>query len=387
MQFTVPREIYYGYGTLENITRIPAERAVVVSDAVMASLGWVDRVKAVLEAAGTEVRVFAEVEPDPCRDTVAKGAEIMREFGPQVIVGLGGGSAIDAAKAMWVFYELPDITWEAACEIFGMPPLRNKARFIAVASTSGTGTEVGNSAVITDRSVQPAIKRFMCDYELTPDVTIADPELCLTMPPEVTANTGMDVIAHALEAYVTAGANDISDGLAIKALQLTFEWLPAAVSDGSDRTAREKMHYASMIAGQAFNNAGLGINHSLAHQLGSVWGVPHGRANAVVMPNVIAFNAEASAERYADVARALGVSGKDSGELVSGLIEKLFELMTQIDMPRSIAELDIAADAWDEALEVAARNAFDDGCTGDNVRQPTYGDLKGIYMRSREGLV
>ena len=387
MQFTIPRNVYYGYGAIENITTIPAKRAMVVSDPIMASLGWVDRVKAILEAAGTEVQLFTDVEPDPGRATVAKGTEIMREFGPDVVVGLGGGSAIDAAKAMWVFYELPDITWEEACVIFGLPPLRNRARFIAIASTSGTGTEVGNSAVITDADAKPPVKRFMCDYELTPDVTIVDPELCFTMPPEVTANTGMDVIAHALEAYVSGGANDISDGLAIKALQLTFSWLPAAVSDGSDRTAREKMHNASMLAGMAFNNAGLGINHSLAHQLGSVWGVPHGRANAVVMANVIAYNAGACGERYAEVATALGLAGKDTGELVSGLIDRIFELMTQIGMPKSIAELGISSSSWAESLEVIARNAFEDGCTGDNVRQPTCDDMKDIYVRSHEGLV
>jgi alcohol dehydrogenase len=387
MQFTIPRFIYWGYGAIENVTAIPAKRAVIVSDPVVAQLGWVDRVKATLEAAGTEVQVFAEVEADPGRATVARGAELMQNFAPEVIVGLGGGSAIDAAKAMWVFYEYPDMTWEAACEIFGMPPLRGKARFIAIASTSGTGTEVGNSAVITDAEAKPAVKRFMCDYELTPDVTIADPELCLTMPPQVTANTGMDVIAHALEAYVCGGANDISDGLAIKALQLTFTWLPIAVRDGSDRVAREKMHNASMLAGMAFNNAGLGINHSLAHQLGSVWGVPHGRANAVVMPNVIAFNAEASAERYAEVAKAIGLDSDGARELVSGLIEKIFELMGQIGMPRSIAELDIPSSSWEASLEVISRNAFADGCTGDNVRQPTLEDMKNLYVRSHEGLV
>jgi alcohol dehydrogenase len=386
-EFTVPRNIFYGYGAIANVTKIPAKRAMVVSDSVMASLGWVERVKAILEANGTEVMLFTDVEPDPSRDTVASGAKIMREFRPEVIVGLGGGSSIDAGKAMWVFYELPEMTWETASVPFSVPSLRKQARFIAIPSTSGTGTEVGIGAVITDRAAEPAVKKSIDSYELTPDVAIVDPELCLTMPPEVTANTGIDVISHALEAYVSVGANDFSDGLAIKALQLAFEWLPSAVKDGTDRTAREKMHYASAVAGLAFNNAGLGITHSLAHQLGSVWGVPHGRANAVMMPYVVVYNSEVSGARYGDVASALGVSGKSAEESVAGLIDRTIELMRQIGMPTSIAELDIASDEWDKTLDVLARNALDDACTGDNVRQPTVEDLKDMYLRSREGLV
>jgi alcohol dehydrogenase len=386
-EFTVPRNTFYGFGAVANVTAIPARRAMVVSDSVMLGLGWVEKVGAILEANGTEVTVFTDVEPDPSRDTVASGVDIMREWRPEVVVGLGGGSSIDAGKAMWVFYELPEMTWDIASVPFSLPPLRSKARYIAVPSTSGTGTEVGIGAVITNTHADPPVKKSIDSYELTPDVAIVDPELCLTMPPEVTANTGMDVISHALEAYVAAGANDFSDGLAIKALQLAFGWLPSAVKDGTDRTAREKMHYASAVAGLAFNNAGLGITHSLAHQLGSVWGVPHGRANAVIMPYAVGYNAVVSASRYADVASAIGVGGEDVEESVARLIDRIVELMKQVGMPLSIEELGIASDEFGRMIDVIARNALDDACTGDNDRQPTAEDLKGIYARSWEGAV
>lgn len=386
MEFTVPRNILYGYGAIADVTRIPAKRAMLVSDQVMAGLGWVERVQRILEDNGTEVCVFSDVEADPSRDTVASGVEVMREHEPEVVVGLGGGSSIDAGKAMWVFYELPDMTWDVASIPFSLPPLRQKARFIAVPSTSGTGTEVGIGAVITDRASTPPVKKSIDSYELTPDVAILDPELCLTMPSEVTANTGMDVVSHALEAYAAAGANEFSDGLAIKSLQLTFEWLPRAVADGSHRDARAKMHYASAIAGLSFNNAGLGITHSLAHQLGSVWGVPHGRANAVMLPHVVAYNAASSGARYAEVATALGVGSASTDESVHALIGRIAALMDEVGMPTSTSELGISSDEFEAKLDCIAQNAQEDACTGDNVRQPTVDELKSIYQRSRAGL-
>jgi alcohol dehydrogenase len=384
-EFTVPRNIFYGFGAIADVTRIPAKRAMIVSDQVMAGIGWVERVKKILEDNGTDVGVFAEVEPDPSRDTVAIGAEAMLEHEPEVVVGLGGGSSIDAGKAMWVFYEMPDTKWEVVNVPFSLPTMRKKARYIAVPSTSGTGTEVGIGAVITDKASDPPVKKSIDSYELTPDVAIIDPELCLTMPPEVTANTGMDVISHALEGYVAAGANEFSDGLSIKALQLVFEWLPRAYSDGSDREARERMHYASAIAGLAFNNAGLGLTHSLAHQLGSVWGVPHGRANALMLPYVVAFNAATSGDRYAEVAAALGVEQESMEDSVATLIERIGALGDQVGMPRSIGDVGIAAEEFEARLDDIAQNALDDACTGDNVRQPTVDELKDIYRHSGKG--
>ena len=269
---------------------------------------------------------------------------------------------------------------------FSLPPMRKKARYIAVPSTSGTGTEVGIGAVITDKASSPPVKKSIDSYELTPDIAILDPELCLTMPPEVTANTGIDVISHALEGYVAAGANEFSDGLCIKALQLVLEWLPRAVADGSNREAREKMHYASASAGLGFNNAGLGITHSLAHQLGAVWGVPHGRANALMLPYVVAYNAAESGARYADVAGALGV-GQDSVEgSVEALIERLLALGAEIGMPRSTDDVGIPGEELEAKLDGIAQHALEDACTGDNVRQPSVDDLKAIYLLSREGL-
>ena len=384
-EFTVPRNIFYGFGAIADVTRIPAKRAMLVSDQVMTGLGWVERVQKILVDNGTEVAVFADVEPDPSRDTVAKGAEVMREHEPEVVVGLGGGSSIDAGKAMWVFYEMPDTEWEVVSVPFSLPTMRKKARYIAVPSTSGTGTEVGIGAVITDKASDPPVKKSIDSYELTPDVAILDPELCLTMPPEVTANTGMDVISHALEGYVAAGANEFSDGLSIKALQLVFEWLPRAVVDGSDREAREKMHYASAAAGLAFNNAGLGLTHSLAHQLGAVWGVPHGRANALMLPYVVAYNAATSGARYAEVAAALGVGQGSMEDSVAALIERIGALGAQVGMPKSTSDVGVPDEELEAGLDGIARNALDDACTGDNVRQPTVDELKDIYRRAKEG--
>ena len=387
-EFTVPRSICYGFGAIEAVTKLPAGRAMIVSDQIMAGLGWVDRVTKILEAAGTEVRAFADVEPDPSRDTVAAGAEVMREHEPEVVIGLGGGSAIDAGKAMWVFYEMPETSWDVVSVPFSLPPMRKKARYIAVPSTSGTGTEVGIGAVITDRAADPPTKKSIDSYELTPDLAILDPELCLSMPPEVTANTGMDVVSHALEGYAAAGANDFSDGLCIKALQTVFEWLPRAVEDGSDREAREKMHNASTGAGLGFNNAGLGLTHSLAHQLGAVWGVVHGRGNALLLPHVVAFNAgdPSSAARYAQVATALGVGRDGVEESVGALIDKLLELGDRVGMPRSTGDAGVPGDELEAKLDGIAQHALEDACTGDNVRQPTIDDLRGIYRRVSEGL-
>jgi alcohol dehydrogenase len=386
-EFTVPRNTFYGFGALAKVAIMPAQRAMVVSDPKMADLGWVDKVRGILEANGTKVTVFTNVEPDPSRETVTSGVAAMWDCRPQVIVGLGGGSAIDAGKAMWVFYELPDMTWDIASVPFSLPPLRNKARFIAVPSTSGTGTEVGNGAVITNTHADPPVKKSIDSFELTPDVAIIDPELCLTMPPEVTANTGMDVIAHALEAYVSAGANDFSDGLAIKAMQLAFEWLPSAVQNGSNRTARERMHYASAVAGLSFNNAGLGIIHALAHQLGPVWGIPHGRANAVIMPYAVEFNAKVSAPRYAAVASAIGAGGEGTEASVGSLIDRILRLMKEIGMPLSIEELGVSSRDLDNTIDDIAQNALSDTCIGDNDRQPTAEDLKGICKHAWKGAV
>ena len=384
-QFTVPREIYYGYGAIDSLASVRANRAMVVSDKIMERLGWVNKVKQILGDNGTDVIVFTEVKPDPSRALVAKGLDIMRDFEPDLVVGIGGGSPIDAGKAMWVFYELPEMTWEQACVPFSLPRLRTKARFVAIPSTSGTGTEVGIGTVITDTASVPAVKKSIDSFEITPDVAILDPQLTLSMPPDITANTGMDVIVHAMEAYVANGANEISDSLAMRSMELAFEWLPKAVQSGDDERAREKMHMASAVAGMAFNNAGLGITHSLAHLLGSVWGVPHGRANAVLLPYVIAFNAKVADHRYANIAVALGLEGENNDQLVRALIRRLLCLMDSIAMPAAIKDLGIDEDDFNKSLDSLVVNALEDACTGDNPGEVTADQLKGIYLSAWAG--
>jgi len=384
-QFTIPREIFYGYGAIDSLVSISTDRAMIVCDITMKEIGWVDKVKQILKDNGADVVVFAEVKPDPSRALVKKGLDIMRNFGPDLVVGLGGGSSIDAGKAMWVFYELPEMTWEKACIPFSLPKLRRKAKFVAIPSTSGTGTEVGIGAVITNTESVPPVKLSIDSFETTPDIAILDPEITLSMPPEITANTGMDSIVHAMEAYVANGANEISDPLAMKSLQISFAWLVKSVQDGNDRQAREKMHMASAIAGMAFNNAGLGITHSLAHQLGSVWGIAHGKANAVLLPYVIAFNAKEVASRYADIAIAIGLEGKNNDQLVWALIERISGLMDSIMMPHTIKELGIDESEFNQLLGNLVAKAIEDACTGDNPRKVTADQMKGIYRSAWNG--
>ncbi|MCU5066181.1 MULTISPECIES: bifunctional acetaldehyde-CoA/alcohol dehydrogenase [Bacillus cereus group] len=406
--FKLPPKIYFEKHATAYLANMPnISRAFIVTDPGMVEHGYVDTVTHYLRKHVNDVKVevFFEVEPDPSDETVFKGAEMMRSFQPDVIIALGGGSAMDAAKGMWLFYEHPETTFYGIKQKFldirkrtcKYPELGSKAQFVAIPTTSGTGSEVTPFAVITDKKNN--IKYPLADYELTPDVAIVDPQFVMTVPPHVTADTGMDVLTHAIEAYVSVLANDYTDGLALKAIDLVFKYLPRAFKDGNDEEAREKMHNASAIAGMAFANAFLGINHSLAHKIGPEFHIPHGRANAILMPHVVRYNAIkprkhalfpkyehfVADERYAHIARMLGLPASSTAEGVESLVKAIIELGKSLNINMSIAGQGVAKDQFEEVVGLLAERAFEDQCTTANPKLPLISELKEIYMKAYKG--
>lgn len=373
MRFTLPRDLYYGKDALDNLKNLTGKRAIVVSGgSSMRKGGFLDKVKACLEEAGMEVRFFEGVEPDPSVETVMKGAEAMREFQPDWIVSIGGGSPIDAAKAMWAFYEYPNTTFEDLCIPFNFPKLRTKARFCAIPSTSGTATEVTAFSVITDYA--KGIKYPLADFEITPDVAILDPATVESLPPKQVAYTGMDALTHAIEAYVSTLHSPFTDPLAIKAIEMVLDYLPASYNHNMD--AREQMHYAQCLAGQAFSNALLGIVHSMAHKTGAAFStghIPHGCANAIYLPYVIQYNAHEpeALRRYADIARRVGLGGTSEQSAVNALCDKIREFNKRLNIPFTLKEFGINEDEFKEKVAAIAVNAVGDACTGSNPRQIT----------------
>lgn len=407
--FKVPPKIYFEKHATQYLAKMPnISRAFIVTDPGMVKLGYVDKVLYYLHKRPDYVRceIFSEVEPDPSIETVMKGADMMHAFQPDVIIALGGGSAMDAAKAMWLFYEHPNTDFNGLKQkfldirkrVFKYPKLGQKAQFVAIPTTSGTGSEVTSFAVITDKKNN--VKYPLADYELTPDVAIVDPQFVMTMPKHITADTGMDVLTHAIEAYVSNMANDYTDGLALKAIQLVFEYLPRAYKNGNDEVAREKMHNASTIAGMAFANAFLGINHSLAHKLGAEFHIPHGRANTILMPHVIRYNAQkpkkftafpkyehfVADQRYAQIARLLGLPAKTTEEGVESLVQAIIKLAKELDMPLSIAETGVSKEEFESKVEQLAELAFEDQCTTANPKLPLVSELADIYRQAYKGV-
>lgn len=370
MRFTLPRDIYYGKGSLEQLKTLTGKKAVLVlGGGSMKRFGFVDKVEAYLKEAGIEVKLIENVEPDPSVETVMKGAAVMREFEPDWIIAMGGGSPIDAAKAMWVFYEYPDTTFEEIIQPFSFPTLRQKAKFLAIPSTSGTATEVTAFSVITD--YEKGIKYPLADFNITPDVAIVDPELAETMPEKLTAHTGMDALTHAIEAYVSTMNSPFTDPLALKAISMVFEYLPDSYE--KDMAAREQMHYAQCLAGMAFSNALLGIVHSMAHKTGAAFStghIPHGCANAIYLPYVIKYNAKDATvlKRYADIARSVGLEGNTDEELMLALCAKIDAYNVKLNIPKTLKEFGIIEEEFKEKVEEIAKNAVGDACTGSNPR-------------------
>jgi acetaldehyde dehydrogenase/alcohol dehydrogenase len=374
----------------------------------MVKLGYVDKALYYLRKRADRVHceVFADVEPDPSVETIKRGVDSMNLFRPDVIIALGGGSAIDAAKGMWLFYEYPDTDFgglrlkflDIRKRAFHFPNLGKKAQMVAIPTTSGTGSEVTSFSVITDKK-NGNIKYPLADYELTPDVAIIDPQFVATMPKSIVADTGMDVLTHAIESYVSVLASDFTNGLAMKAIELIFKYLPRSYADANDGVAREKVHNASCIAGMAFTNAFLGINHSLAHKLGGEFHIPHGRANAVLLPHVIAYNAQkpekfpifpkygefVADRRYAQIAHQLRLGGHTQEEEIASLINAVWELMGTLSVPASIKACGVEEAEFFNKLPALAQRAFEDQCTMANPRYPLIADLEEIYRKAYYG--
>ena len=406
--FKIPEKIYFEAGSIEYLSKMPdITRAFIVTDESMVKFGYVDKILYQLRKREKYVHseIFAEVESDPSFDTIKKGVEAMNLFNPDVIIALGGGSPIDAAKGMWLFYEHPDADIEGLKlkfmdirkRTYKFPKLGEKAKMVAIPTTSGTGSEVTSFAVITDKKKN--MKYPLADYELTPDVAIVDPDLVMTLPKKMTADTGMDVLTHAIESYISNMASDYTDGLAEKAVELVFENLEEAYNNGSNKVAREKMHNASTIAGMAFTNAFLGINHSLAHKLGAEYHIPHGRANAILLPYVVRYNSTKPTkfvsfpkyeyfiadEKIRRLAERVGLPASTKEEGISSFIKAIKDLMEKLEMPKSLKECGIDEQDFLSKVDALADRAFEDQCTTANPRLPLVKELKQILLDAYYG--
>ncbi|MCI8383321.1 MAG: bifunctional acetaldehyde-CoA/alcohol dehydrogenase [Clostridia bacterium] len=406
--FKIPEKIYFEAGSIGYLEKMPEiERAFIVTDEGMIKLGYVDKILYHLRKRHQYVHseIFSAVESDPSFETVRKGVEAMKSFKPDVIIAVGGGSPIDAAKGMWLFYEHPDADVEGLKlkfmdirkRTYKFPKLGTKCKMVAIPTTSGTGSEVTSFAVITDKEKNK--KYPLADYELTPDVAIVDPDLVMSLPKSVTADTGMDVLTHAIEAYVSNMASDYTDGLAEKAVEIVFKYLVQAYNDGSNRLAREKMHNASTLAGMAFTNAFLGINHSLAHKIGAEFHLPHGRINAIILPYVIRYNSAKPTkfvsfpkyeyfiadEKYYELAKKVGLKAEHREEGIASLIAKVQELNECLAIPKSLQEAGIEEQEFLAKIDMLADRAFEDQCTTANPRLPLVSELKQILFDSYYG--
>ena len=406
--FKIPEKIYFEAGSISYLEKMPdIQRAFIVTDEGMVKLGYVDKILYHLRKRQQYVHseIFSDVESDPSFDTIKKGVKMMEAFKPDVIMAIGGGSPIDAAKGMWLFYEHPDADIEGLKlkfmdirkRTYKFPKLGEKCKMVAIPTTSGTGSEVTSFAVITDKKLNK--KYPLADYELTPDVAIVDPDLVMSLPKSVTADTGMDVLTHALEAYVSNMASDFTDGLAEKAVQLVLENLENAYNDGSNKQAREKMHNSSTIAGMAFTNAFLGVNHSIAHKIGAEFHLPHGRINAILLPYVIRYNSSKPSKfvsfpkyeyfiadkKYATIAKKAGLKADTVEEGINSLIERIKELNNNLNIPKSFKEAGISEDEFLSKVDMLADRAFEDQCTTANPRVPLVNEIKQIMLDSYYG--
>ena len=375
-RFTIPRDVYFGENALEHLKELKGKKAMLVFGSErMIKDGTIPKIQSLLKEAGIESEIYSGIKNDPSVAEVKKGAEVMTAYGPDLIVGIGGGSPIDAAKAMWIFYEYPELTFEEAAKPFTLPEMRKKASFIASPTTSGTGTEVTSFSVIADSNTD--IKYPIADYNITPDVAIVDPALVQSMTPTLIANTGMDALTHALEAYVSTAANPFTDALAMKSIEMTVKYL--VDSYNGDSEARDQMHISQCLAGMSFSNAILGIVHSMAHKTGKIFNIAHGCANAVYLPYVIQFNAKEAGAVYADIAKRLGLEGETEEELTASLVKLVKDFRIAMNMPQSLKEYGVEEAFFKEHLDGIAETAVSDPCTGTNPRAISAEEMKKLF--------
>ncbi|MCL6432510.1 MAG: iron-containing alcohol dehydrogenase [Anaerolineae bacterium] len=382
MWYFVSPQIVFGEGALEALDEIKGQRAFIVTDATLVRLGTADRVKAHLDRAGLETLVFDGVEPDPSVETVRRGAALASEFGPDWIVGLGGGSCMDAAKAIWILYEHPEME---PAEINPILPLglRQKARLITIPTTSGTGAEVTWAIVLTDTA--EGRKMGLGNRENAADLAIVDPALVMGLPPRLTADTGLDALTHAVEGYTCAWHTDLTDGLCLQAARLVVRYLPRAVADGSDAEARERLHNAATCAGLGFGNALASLAHAMGHALGAVFHVPHGRAVAIFLPYTIEFAAREAPDRFADLESLLGCSPVTGEPGARALATRIRALIREVGNPLSVAEAGIVRAAYEAQLDKMVDDAFNDTQMVAAVRAPSYDELRRLYVYAYEG--
>ena len=375
-------EIVFGADALFRLEELKGRRAFIVTDANMLRLGFVERVQERLAAANIASAVFSEIEPDPCIQTARRCAAAMTAYEPDWIIGRGGGSSIDAAKAAWLLYECPDVD-PAGINPFDHFGLRAKARLIAIPTTSGTGSEVTMATVLTDTDEE--CKLGLASRELTPDIAIVDPSFVIGLPPQITADTGMDALTHAIEGYTSSYHNDFCDGLCLKAIQLVFTYLPVAYADGSNPEARERMHNAATIAGLGFGNSMAALAHAMGHALGAVFHTPHGRAVSLFLPYTLQFTANGGDSRHADIAYALRLPAKDEAEGTTSLVAAIHELMQKVGQPIAVQDLDISPEAFEEALPHLVANAESDTSLIMGTRIPTSEELERLFRYAFQG--
>ncbi len=383
-RFTIPRDIYFGDNSIDHLKSVKGTKAMlIIGSQRLIKDGTVPKIQELLKQANIETSIFSGVENDPSVATVKSGVKAMNDFNPDLIIGIGGGSSIDAAKAMWIFYEYPEFTLEEAAKPFNLPELRQKAKFIAISTTSGTGSEVTSFSVITDN--ETGVKYPIADYNITPDIAIVDTNLVQSMTPTLVANTGMDALTHAFEAYVSKAKNQITDAVAMKSIEMTVDNLFKSFE--GEEQARKDMHIAQCLAGMAFSNAILGIIHSMSHKTGKIFNIPHGCANAIYLPSAIQFNAKtaSAAAAYADISKRLGLKGETTDKLVQSLIQLVKDFRVAMNMPTTLKEFGVSEEDFKSNLDEISKNAIADACTGTNPREISVEEMKKLFEATYYG--
>jgi alcohol dehydrogenase class IV len=382
-RFTIPRDIYFGENALDVLKTLEGLKAVlVIGGSSVKKNGNLDKIQQLLSEANIETKVIEGITTEPTTQMVQKGVRVLRDFQPDWVIGIGGGSVMDAAKAMWLFYEHPELTFEEATRPFSLPRLRTKAKFVGIPTTSGSASEISNLSVITD--AETGVKYPLADFELTPDMAIIDPIMVQSMPKHVTAYSGMDAITHSIEAYVAKPRTIFTDSLAIEAAEVLKENLLASYR--GDAKAREQVHYAQAMAGMAFANAVLGNVHSLSHKSGPTFNIAHGCANAIYLPYVIQFNRKVVEDRYASIAKRLGLKGENNKELVDSLISWIRDLNREMNIPNTLQEYGVSEEMFNAHVDEMAANAVQDPCTSTNPRETSVEEMKKLYIAAFYGL-